>query len=162
MSLDGTVTTEPPPAPASNPAAATPDTKRAGPSATSHEDAGGDNSTLLEAVRSVVQEELCAALIQAGASQGSPATTTGAAQVVGSVANTSATASSVAGRSGELTTDTSCVCIESWWATVDQTGHPQRTGQCRAPAGRGSHRPITSLTATSPPHIVPCRYQVSY
>ena len=152
MSLDGTVTTEPPPAPASNPAAATPDTKRAGPSATSHEDAGGDNSTLLEAVRSVVQEELCAALIQAGASQGSPATTTGAAQVVGLVA----------GQSGELTTVTSCVCIEPWWVTVGQTGHPQRTGQCRAPAGRGSYRPITSLTATSPPHIVPCRYQVSY
>ena len=58
MNLDGTVTTDPPPAPASDPAAATPDTERTGPSATSHEDAGEDNSTLLEAVRSVVQEEL--------------------------------------------------------------------------------------------------------
>ena len=150
------------PVPASDPAAATPDTERAGPSATSHKDTGEDNSTLLKAVRSVVQEELRTALAQAGASQGSPATTTGATQVVGSVANTSAAASSVAGQSGELTAVTSCVCIEPWWATVGQTGHPQRTGQYRAPAGRGSHRPIASLTATSPPHIVPCHCQVSY
>ena len=109
MSLDSSVTTDPPPSPASDPAAATPDTERVGLSATSRKDAGEYNSTLLKAVSSVVEEY--AALAQAGASQGSPATTTGTAQVVGSVANTSAAALSVAGQSGELTTVTSCVCI---------------------------------------------------